>query len=276
MLDPEDDLRADYEDIGRPLTETTTLNVREMKRMPRRLRNAIQIGAVCLLSGACLCAVLVVVRAREAANRMKGSGQLSQIGLAIHNYNDTNGELPKNTYSPEGKPLLSWRVHILPFIEEDRLYQRFNLDEPWDSPNNIRLLGQMPRIFGRPGDAHGQSSLTYYRGFRSSGAAFERRLGDHLLVPDGSYKPFSIADFKDGTSNTILVVEAGDPVEWTKPDDLDDSPGKPFPKMGGMGWRNVFQVLLADGSVRSFKLDTRDHVLREWISCGGGEVPRPE
>jgi hypothetical protein len=212
-------------------------------------------------------------------HRMHSVSSLKQIGLAIHNYNDTFGEMPHNSYSLDGKPLLSWRVHILPYIEEDRLYQQFHLDEPWDSPHNSLLLVRMPVIYARPQDRNGDRGIrTYYRGFSSPGAIFEFRPSHVRRDPVplvGQLKDprtlFGLSDITDGTSNTILVVEAGDSVEWTKPEDLDASPDKPFPKMGGLGWRNSFQVLLADGSVRSFKLDTPDDKLRAWVTHSGGE-----
>src|SRR5439155_26207053 len=81
-------------------------------------------------------------RIRDAADRLNSSNNLKQIALGIHNFNDSANELPGNSYGQDGKPLLSWRVHILPYVEEDLLYQQFKLNEPWDSPNNIRLLNQ--------------------------------------------------------------------------------------------------------------------------------------
>jgi hypothetical protein len=217
--------------------------------------------------------IFAVSGVRESANRMKSSNNLKQIGLAMHNYNDTNGELPSNTYSADGKPLLSWRVHILPYVEQDRLYRQFKLDEPWDSPNNLPLLAQMPPVYARPNVP--RSTTTYYRGFSSPGAVFERR-----LVPDQWPRPkkdqLSVAEFTDGTSNTIMVVEAGDPVEWTRPDDLDASPGKPFPKMGGHEWRNgLFQALMGDGSVRTLKPDMPESTLRALVTHSGNDPLPP-
>ena len=216
------------------------------------------------------------VRIAEYARRVNSRNALYQIGLSIHNYNDTYGELPKNTYTADGTPLLSWRVHVLPFLEEDNLYRRFKLDQPWDSPHNLTLMSQMPDVYaGRTDGRRRRGHTTYYRGFSSSGAAFERRPGDDRLKPDGSYRPMTLADFRDGRANTILVVEAGDPVEWTKPDDLDASPDKPFPKMGGMDWRNVFQVVMADSQRHSIRLDTPESALRALVSHSGGEVVPP-
>src|SRR5262249_40333472 len=122
---------------------------------------------------------------------------------------------------------LSWRVHILPFVEEDLLYHQFRLDEPWDSPNNIRLLDRVPRVYVLP-NVPLVAGMTHYRGFSSPGAVFDRRLVVNQSRPPKEV--LNLSGFKDSTSNTILVVEAGDPVEWTKPDDLDASPGRPFPK----------------------------------------------
>jgi hypothetical protein len=202
---------------------------------------------------------------------------LYRIGLSISNYADTFGELPKNTYSPDGRPLLSWRVHLLPFLEEDNLYKRFHLDEPWDSPHNFRLLDEMPIVYARPFDRAGRvGRLTYYRGFSSPGAAFERRPGDHLLAPAGSYRPFTFKDFQDGPRNTFLVVEAGDPVEWTKPKDLDASPGRTFPRLGGFGWRASFQAAMGDAFPREFELDTPEDVLRAAVTHSGGETLPPD
>lgn len=217
----------------------------------------------------------VVGGARDDAKRMKSQNDLTQIGLAIHNYNDTQAELPSNTYSADGKPLLSWRVHILPYLEYENLYRQFKLDEPWDGPNNIRLLNQMPRTFAPPNGRGPSTTMTYYRGFSSPGAVFERKLV--LDEPRLPKDVLSIATIADGAWNTILVVEAGDPVEWTKPDDLDAAPGKPFPKMGGHEWKGGgFQVLMCNGLVRMVKPSVSEATLRAAVTHNGGESLGPD
>src|SRR4051812_32634281 len=77
----------------------------------------------------------------EAVNNIK------QIALAWHNYEAANGHLPSNQVDKKGKALLSWRVQILPSLEEDALYKQFKLDEPWDSENNKKLIDQMPKLY---------------------------------------------------------------------------------------------------------------------------------
>jgi Protein of unknown function (DUF1559) len=244
------------------------------------------VGLLVLVCGGGLFALVffAVGSVRDAASRMQSSNNLKQIALAHMNYNDANDELASNTYGPDGKPLLSWRVHILPFIEQNNLHKQFKLDEPWNSPNNIKLLDQMPRVYARPQDRNSPPGrVTYYRGFSSPGAAFEKRPDLAMVKPKGGpirdpglilrAERFNLRSFKDGVSDTILVVEAGDPVEWTKPDDLDASPGKPFPKMGGLQWRsNVFNVVMADGTVRPLKLTTPESTLRALVTHSGGET----
>ena len=92
-----------------------------------------------------------VQKVRVAAASMSSQNSLKQIGLAMHNYHDNTGYLPPATsYSEDGKPLLSWRVLILPYMEQGELYKQFKLDEPWDSPHNIQLVERMPKVFQHP------------------------------------------------------------------------------------------------------------------------------
>lgn len=137
---------------------------------------------------------------------------MKQLALALINYHNTHGRFPPAAVcSAEGKPLYSWRVAILPLIEKEDLYQRFNLDEPWDSPHNVQLLSEMPGTYAPP--PHKRSKVPAYhtvcKVFVGKGAAFEGREG------------LRMSDFVDGTSNTILVAEAGDPVPWSKPEELE-------------------------------------------------------
>jgi len=112
-----------------------------------------------------------------ARQELTTAHNLQKIGLAMHKYHDPNGALPNNTFDAKGKPLLSWRVHILPFLgpEEQALYRQFKLDEPWDGPTNKSLLARMPKVYdsGR-GSSEG---LTTYRGFSHEGAIFEKAPG---------------------------------------------------------------------------------------------------
>jgi uncharacterized protein DUF1559 len=272
MPEPQDEQRDDYAE-GRggrslPLPPQET----GKKRPMNPLRLSLQVGAVFGVIGLCGVGLIGMQNRSHDFARQRGSANnLKMIALAIHNYHDTYGDLPSNTYSVDGKPLLSWRVHLLPFLEDDILKKQFKLDEPWDSPNNISLLNKMPHVYSGS-QSYGQS-LTHYRGFSSPGAVFERRLvqGREREEKDR----LRILDLADGPENTILIVEAGDPVEWTKPYDLDASPGKPFPRVGGLGWRKVFQALMEDGSVRRLRLETPEPILRALVTHSSGEPLPP-
>ncbi|MFL5340005.1 MAG: sigma-70 family RNA polymerase sigma factor [Gemmataceae bacterium] len=191
----------------------------------------------------------------QSAARMRSQNNMKQIGLAMHNYLNTYQTFPAAAiYSKDGKPLLSWRVAILPFIEQDQLYKEFHLDEPWDSEHNKKLLAQMPKTYGDKGDK------THYRVFHGKGAAFEGTKGT------------KIQDFTDGTSNTVLAVEAVDAVEWTKPEELEYSADKPLPKLSGKPFEKGFNALYADGSVHFMSETAKEKLIRAVITRNGGEV----
>ena len=194
---------------------------------------------------------------------------LEQIASAIEIYHNTFGHYPNNSYETlppvkgkaksSGRPLLSWRVHILPYLEEENLYRQFHLDEPWDSEHNRALLARMPKVYGTPeSNRRSGATRTYYRGFSHAGAAFERPRGPgktgYLRMP---------ASFPDGTSITLVVVEAGDPVEWTRPEDLDWSSGRPRPTLGGVVPSLPYcHCLMADGGVAKVRKDVPEQTLR--------------
>ncbi len=76
---------------------------------------------------------------------------LKQIGLAMHNYHDVNKHFPAPVImGPDGKTPHSWRVAILPYLDQQELYKQYNLNEPWDSPHNKKLLKKSPPSIGTP------------------------------------------------------------------------------------------------------------------------------
>ena len=188
---------------------------------------------------------------------------MKALSLAMINYADTNhGRLPPAAVCGEdGTPLLSWRVLILPYIEQDDLYKQFHLDEPWDSPHNIELLSKMPRTYAAPGSK--AKKLPPYHTvchvFVGKGAAFEGKEG--LRIP---------GDFIDGTSNTILIIEAGDPVPWTKPEDIPFDPDSPMPELRCI-FKDGFRVGMADGSMRWMPKHIDEKKLREAIRRNDGQ-----
>ncbi len=206
--------------------------------------------------------VEAVQKIRTAANMAMARSNLRQIGIAMNNWEAQTLNLPQPAiYDKNGKPLLSWRVAILPYIEENNLYQQFKLDEPWDSDNNKKLLEKMPKLYATPGADLKDKSLTYYKVFVGKDAIF-----DHT-------RKVSLAQIPAGTSNTIMCIEAFDPVPWTKPEDIPFNPKKPLPKLTGP-FKNAINVLMADCHVLSVPKDIDEKRLRaaaDW-NVGDGEL----
>jgi len=209
-----------------------------------------------------------VVEIRPAVVRFAGGGakntttNLKQIGLAMHTYHDVNNKFPPPArLDKEGKQLLSWRVTLLPFIEGGtELHKEFHLDEPWDSEHNKKLIEKMPEVFRSPGQK-GAKGTTVYLAADGKGSVFE------------GPKPVGFAAIADGTSNTIMVVEADDDraVVWTKPEDLKYDAETPLKGLGKMTPK-AFVALFCDGSVQKVPLDLSVEDLRALFTRNGKEV----
>ena len=204
-----------------------------------------------------------VAKVRESAQRISSMNNLKQIGLAMHIYHDTYNGFPAAAICDKksGKPLLSWRVSILPFIEQDALYKQFKLDEPWDSEHNLKLAKNMPKVYFHPKANKPGDDKTHYRLFYGKGAAFELN------------KTSTIATIADGTSNTIMVVESEEPVVWTNPNDFAFDPTKALPKMLNIDGK--FSATYCDGSVRTFKLPIDPDTLKLLLQKNDGK-PIPQ
>jgi hypothetical protein len=178
---------------------------------------------------------------------------LKMIGLALHNHADTHdGHVPPPSIrSKEGKPLLSWRVAILPYLEQEALYREFHLDEPWDSEHNFALLSKMPPAFQTTGAAPGWTTV---RGVVGKGYLFDPDMKDGT----------ALRDILDGTSNTIAAVVANRSIPWTKPEEESE------PLMLGVR----FLALIADGSVRNLEVSDSNS-LKALFTRAGGEVIDP-
>jgi hypothetical protein len=204
-----------------------------------------------------------VQAARGAANNTVSSNNLKQIGLAIHNYHDVHRQFPTDITDEQGTRLLSWRVRLLPFLEAGPLYEQFRQNEPWDSKHNMQLLAQMPEALKNP--LVPDPTSTVYLAPRGEGTFWE----------DGKTK-MSFAQILDGTSNTIMAVEANadKAVPWTKPADLDVDFRNPMADLGVLR-PGGFLALFGDGSVQTISKETPADVLRALFTRAGGEaIPR--
>jgi hypothetical protein len=185
---------------------------------------------------------------------------LKQIGIAFHASHDAFNTLPGDILDKAGKPLLSWRVAILPFVEQTALYQQFKLDEPWDSDHNKKLIEDMPKLYA-PVRVKAKAGETFYQGFYGPKAFFDPKAKPLTLL--------AIAN-QNGTSNTAMVVEAGEPTVWTKPGGIPFDAEKALPKLGGL-FDGEFHVLFSDGHIAMFKKDADQKELKKIIMPGNGD-----
>jgi hypothetical protein len=196
--------------------------------------------------------------------------KLKQIGIAMHNYQDVTSSFPINVPPADidpstGLPYLSWRVYLLPFIEQVPLFRQFHLNEPWNSPNNIQLLNDVPEIYRSRG-LPANSTLTGFQVFYGPGGY------TYQVNSDGASGPRS-RDVIDGLTNTIAVFETGpqNAVPWTRPDaDITYNPANPLGALTNPG--DYFLAAMFDGSVRSFDPALDPSTFNEFVTLAGGET----
>ncbi|NOZ40333.1 MAG: DUF1559 domain-containing protein [Planctomycetes bacterium] len=188
--------------------------------------------------------------------------KMKQLGLAMHNYHDAMKKFPTAaTYDSKGQPLLSWRVQLLPYLDQQKLYEQFHLDEPWDSPHNKTLIAKIPKAFQSPENPADKKHKT----------RFLVPVGKTTIFP--GRKAMSFASIRDGSSNTIMLVQVASEsaVVWTKPDDLQFDPKSPLTGIAEpkQGW---FQVTMADASTRSIPTTVKPELLRNLFGRADGQL----
>jgi hypothetical protein len=204
-----------------------------------------------------------VAKALEASARIKSTNNMHQLSLAAFNYLDRYGAFPPAyTTDKDGKRLLSWRVYLLPYLGQEKLYKEFHLDEPWDSDHNRKLIARMPAVF------RSSANPKLIADFKTTYLA---PIGEATMWPGA--KGVRISEVTDGTSNTIFLVDAADDhaVEWTRPQDLDYDAKAPMKGLGGR-YHNVFLAAMADGSVRLISNSITKTTLQAAFTRNGGEV----
>lgn len=197
--------------------------------------------------------------AHRALERAKSTNNLKTFGVTLHNYHREHGSLPPAfTTDAAGRPLLSWRVLILPYIEEDKLFRQFRLDEPWDGPTNRPLIARMPAVFASP---------VLPPGLAAEGkTGYLAPRGPETISPGATGVGFK--DVRDGLANTIMVLEA--PADrattWTKPDDWDAAA---IPAALAAG---EWAAIMGDGSAFRCQAGRPVDLLHALLTIRGGEV----
>ncbi len=207
----------------------------------------------------------LLAKARESAAKAQVANNFKQLGLALHSYHDVKGRFPAvASFDKKNKPLLSWRVHLLPYLNEEKLYKEFHLDEPWDSEHNKKLIAKMPRVFANPAASPklaADGKTTYVAPVHST------------AIFTGDLQGSRMVEIADGTSLTVLLVDVNDAdaVIWTKPDDLKLDPKNPANCLSTrLGESYLF--LFADGSVRFVPKKIDKDTLNAIFTKAGGEV----
>lgn len=201
-------------------------------------------------------------------NSVRGAGystetinNMRQIALAIMNYESARGRLPAAAImTADRKPGLSWRVALLPYLEEDNLYRQFRRDEPWDSPHNKPLVERMPKVFQSPGSSLARG-YTNYLAIRSP---------DAMLVD--APRGIRLRDVRDGTSNTISFLEVDDDhaAIWTQPNEYEWNPAQPFAGIGNI-WSGRFYAAFGDARVEAVFTSLPAETIGALFTRSGGE-----
>jgi type II secretory pathway pseudopilin PulG len=200
--------------------------------------------------------------AREAARRNQSMNNMRQLMLALLNYESAKASFPPQAIcDPNGKSLLSWRVAILPYLEQQQLYSQFHLDEPWDSDHNKSLIAQMPAVFNDPSYNIPPGKTPYL-------AVIGEQCGF-----DGTDKGLKIRKFTDGTNRTVMLVTANPDraVEWTKPDDLTFDASHPTAGLGASPHPGIWLAAFADGHVEAVSNDADPKMVKAMFTRNGGE-----
>lgn len=235
------------------------------KLRPRRRAGLTLVELLVVLA---ILAVLVALflpnvrQGRTAARRTQCRNNLKQIGLALHNYHDIYQSFPPAyTVDETGQPLHSWRTLILPFIDQQQLYDSIDLSKPWDDPANAEAFQTVVPPYVCPSTTIDQLDTTYIG-----------MVGPDAGLPLADGRP--ISEFTDGTSNTVIVIEAAEQnaVHWMNPQDagvrflLSFNADSKFDHDGGT------HALLADGSVRFLSAELSNEARHALVTVAGGET----
>ncbi len=230
---------------------------------------------------------LVWTRSKTPASPAQFSGirtNLSQINKALNDYEADHEMFPPSAIQTEGNPPHSWRVAILPYLGEQELYDSYHFDEPWDSEHNRTLLARMPKVYRSPLDKADSTNTSYFgmvnkRRHVIPFAEYEKSDSEvRYWFPGDKAVPIGLSFFgknegvpiscmHDGLANIIALVEARQPIPWTKPADLvfnfdDPSAIGEIPTWFPNGW----YVAYGDGKVDFVRSKMKPTHLRNLFS----------
>jgi len=257
---------------------SVTVETSNSRRRPRKFLGCSLIEWIVVVAIVILLVALLFPRVQSGgsgyASRERCRNNLRQIGLALHLYHETYGTAPPAyLVDKDGRPAHSWRVLILPFLDQNELYAKYRFDEPWYGPNNQQLADKVGEIFHCPSDR--QESVA----------------GQQVVYPETSYvavigpetfwrgaEGVCPCDIYDGMTTTLQLVEvANSGIHWMEPRDLHVGQMAPTinPKAGqGISSRHKWGAtsLRADGSVWFLSENLPAETIRGLLTIQGGEA----
>lgn len=210
--------------------------------------------------------VLLCRRVLQNSRDVKAGACLVHIGAALDSYHEAHGSFPPAYVADEtGRPKHSWRVLLLPHLGYDRLYKRYDFDEPWDGPNNRALAEEVCDIYGSATDPHGRGTMTRFLAVVGPGTAWP---GERSVRRE---------DFADYFSQTIVLLDCVESdVKWTEPRDLaysdvlaSEDTGNTL-RIARMRPQGI-HFLDATGALRTLPKDLSPDILKALLTINGGE-----
>lgn len=235
----------------------------------RRRRGSIIENIVTALIGLAILFFVILMlmpsvgQSRGSARRSSCKNNLKAIMMAVHNYHDTYGAMPPAfTVDADGRKLHSWRVLLLPFLEQKDLYDKIDLTKPWDDPVNDFARQQAISVYRCPANPAPSNHTTYLA-----------IVGDnYAFSPDGVPRKFS--DIRDGLSNTVIMMEVNDKqtVEWMSPVDTDDTLFLSFGPKTPKSHQGVIMTGFGDGGIQALSENLPTVTRQALLTINGGEV----
>lgn len=267
-----------------PLIKLTDqlVNAIQLEQINQNVSLTASISGRLVLSEGIASFVPALVEARQVSLRLESFRNIKQLVLAMHLYHDKNRHFPPAVVmGPDGKTPHSWRVALLPYLDQEKLYKEYRLNEPWDSEHNKKVLEKMPAVFKNPQDNR-PGFYTSYLAVVGPNTAFGKPTrpagllaggGEASSTPPVKQEPpagVRFMDITDGLSNTIAIVEAKREIPWTKPEDITFD-GEKLPGLGGFV-EGGFNVGLCDGAARYFTDQLDPKILKNLLLINDGNV----
>ncbi len=233
----------------------------------RRSRLRVSIAVLAALSAAAMLVLTLIGPMIQNSRKDRCQAQFKRIGEALRAYEAAHNYYPAAAITDaSGRPLLSWRVAILPQLGLASLYEQFHRGEPWDSAHNLALLPRIPDVYRCPSLSDAPDFATGYQvavgpkpELGSIGTLFEWSRG------------IEIREVIDGTTNTVAVFETRRTIPWTQPDDPRFDRDSPLPDFAS-GHPGGFHAVFGDGTTRFLRATTVPQTLRAVLTRDGNEV----